>query len=234
MKNYKKAQAVLLPTTEETELFSVNKYHKPQQGDGVDIINQNLHIINDNEIKEDDWCLVGVYPHQKVKQCAELTYSQDGRTVNGYLFTDKTKHSASDCKKIIATTDPKLTQDSRAYISGLVNIPEPSQQFIEEYIDSYNKGTQIVDVLVEYEQKYETVHKGQIGFPEDDISWWVDKLKINPDNTITIKESKSSWDREEVEAKLFELLKDIQSDETLLEHYAGEYKEFNKWTKKSL
>lgn len=226
MKNYKKAQVVLLLTTEETELFNVNKHHKPQQGDGVDIINQHLHITNDNEIKEDDWCLVGVYPHQKVKQCAELTYSQDGKTVNGYLFTDKTKHSASDCKKVIATTDPKLTQDSRAYISGLMGrpepLPKPSHQFT---IDFYNKGTQIIDVSVECERIPWNLDTNGSLKQEEEFG-----LKINPDNTITIKESKESWNREEVINLMWEAYK---HSNTIFEE-EGLRREFDKWIEKNL
>ena len=78
------------------------------------------------------------------------------------------------------------------------NFPTPSQQFITKYIEEYNKGNIIADVLVEYKRVFETVAKGMIGHPEDDISWWNEKLKINPkDNTITIKKLKDSWNREE-------------------------------------
>ena len=66
-------------------------------------------------------------------------------------------------------------------------------------IEEYNKGNIIADVLVEYKRVFETITKGMIGHPEDDISWWNEKLKINPnDNNITIKKLKDSWNREEV------------------------------------
>ena len=62
-------------------------------------------------------------------------------------------------------------------------LPKPSQSFIEKYIEKYNKGEQITDVLVEYWAHTEE-------HPQ---------LKINPkDNTITIKPVKDSWNREEV------------------------------------
>ena len=49
----------LLPTDKPSRLFITDNklfnYHKPQQGDGVKIINQNIYITSDEEIKEEDW-----------------------------------------------------------------------------------------------------------------------------------------------------------------------------------
>ena len=33
-----------------------------------------------------------------------------------------------------------------------IPLPQPSQQFIEKYIEEYNKGQQITECLVEYEE----------------------------------------------------------------------------------
>ena len=97
--------------------------------------------------------------------------------------------------KIIATTDISL------------KLPQPSQQFIEKYIESYNKGEIITDVLVEYH--------GSFGHYDGD-TWYAPK--VNPkDNTITIKKLKDSWNREEV-IKLLNILNNtlnIGSDLTL-------------------
>jgi hypothetical protein len=234
MKNYKRAQAVMLPTTEETDLFIVNKqlfnYHKHQQGDGVSAINQHLHIISDDEIKEDAWCLVGVYPHQKVKQCAELAYSQDGKTVNGYLFTDGTKHTASECKKVIVTTDRKLTEDNRTYISGLMGkpnrLPQPSQQFIEKYIEFYNRGVVLSDVLVKYERIPWNLDEYGSLIEEEEL-----RLKINPDNTITIKELKETWNRKEVINLMWQAYK---HSNTIFEEEEGLRREFDKRIEENL
>ena len=85
--------------------------------------------------------------------------------------------------KIIATTDTSL------------NLPQPSQQFIEKYIQAYNKGEIITDVLVEYEADLSTITKVDYG-----LQHWDYKLKINSkDNTITIKKLKDNWSREELE-----------------------------------
>ena len=89
---------------------------------------------------------------------------------NGLKFID------DYCKKVIATTDTSL------------GLPQPSKQFIEKYIEEYNKGNIITDVLVEYE------------YLLDDravLPYW--NLKVNTkDNTITIKKLKETYNKEEL------------------------------------
>ncbi len=93
-------------------------------------------------------------------------------------------------RKIIATTDSSLIiinnkLDSRDLLHTLI-LPQPSQSFIEKYIEKYNKGEKIADVMVEYE----SINSHVLGLI---------RLKVNPkDNTITIKPIKDSWNREEV------------------------------------
>lgn len=75
-------------------------------------------------------------------------------------------------------------------------IPHPSQSFIEKFVEEYNKGNVITEVMVEYEYSYRKNDDGEdIGFPVHEPL----VLKINPkDNTITIRKIKDSWSREEV------------------------------------
>ena len=80
-------------------------------------------------------------------------------------------------KEILSSTDVSL------------GLPQPSQQFIEKYIEEYNRGNIITDVFVEYENKFD-----EYGY---DIIKSI--LKINPkDNTITIKKVKETYTREEL------------------------------------
>lgn len=88
-----------------------------------------------------------------------------------------TDNALKSTKKIIATTDKTL------------NLPSPTQDFIEKYIKSYNEGNEITDVLVEYEKHY-----GSSNFEHDNYY----APKINQDNTITILQAKESWSREEL------------------------------------
>lgn len=180
---------------------------------------QHLYITSDDEIKEADWYLepnVDVKPTQ-CKKVSELT---------------------NDDRKIIATTDTSLhipyvtPGNENLDIYEYSILPKPSQQFIEKYIESYNKDNIITDVSVEYEDYWEKEYYPNGVFMGNKILR--ERLKINPDNTITIKSTKNSWNREEIEKKLFELLQDISADETLLEHYSGDYREFKNWIKQNL
>lgn len=79
----------------------------------------------------------------------------------------------SNWRKIIATTNESL------------GLPQLSKQFIEKYIEEYNKGNQITEVLVEITDSY----------LESDYKF---KLKLDSQNQITIRKQKDSWSREEV------------------------------------
>ena len=94
-------------------------------------------------------------------------------------------------REVLATTDTSLMIEGKLW-KTTTNSPQPSQQFIEKYIESYNKVEVITDVLVEYELHIE--HNGRI----NNETKMYETLKINPDNTINIKLSKDSWNKEEV------------------------------------
>jgi hypothetical protein len=94
----------LLPTSQPSRLFIINGklyyYHKPQQGDGVNEINQNIYITSNEEIKEGDWCYQVELNDNKVDKCYDVTLYHTW-TNNG---VDKTRKF----KKIILTTDQDL------------------------------------------------------------------------------------------------------------------------------
>ena len=97
------------------------------------------------------------------------TYINQGDTVKGDLII-------------------KRGSDYTTGLKGRINLPQPSQQFIQKYIEEYNKGNIITDVLVEYE------------YLLDDravLPYW--NLKVNTkDNTITIKKLKETYNKEEL------------------------------------
>jgi len=87
----------------------------------------------------------------------------------------------TDYRKIIATTNKDL------------GLPQLSQEFIQQYVDEFNKGNIIKTVEVEY-----NVH----GFGTFDMTGLHQQttsiLKINSDNTIGIKLIKDNFSRAEV------------------------------------
>ena len=184
----KKCKIIMLPTNQKTKYLMV--YSDVEKTKGKLILNglkndeykeyQNIYIISDDKIKGSDYCY-SYKTNKIVKSTCDV--SREANKNIGFW------------KKVIATTDKSLSQTNRT------EIPQPSQQFIQKFVEEYNKGNIIADVLVEYKRVFETVAKGMIGHPEDDISWWNEKLKINPnDNTITIKKLKDSWNRKEYAA----------------------------------
>ena len=120
---------------------------------------------------------------------------------SGYYYKEKLDGRDTKCfclnivlsEKIIATTDISLVKE--------YNLPEPSQSFIQKYIEEYNRGNIITDVLVEYLENYtleyyESAIENKRLAQKTNIK---ETLKVNPkDNTITIKKAKDSYTREEV------------------------------------
>ena len=146
MRSFKNAKVVMLPTNETKGDFSKERIYPcllkyswmfDENETGKLIYSdsnirtptqlQHLYIISDDEIKENNTHFYN--PHS-----GQLHISGN--------HTDYIAINKNGCKKIIATTDVSL------------GLPQPSQQFIEKYIEEYNKDNIITDVLVEYENVY--------------------------------------------------------------------------------
>ena len=150
---------------------------------------QHLYIIsNDEKPNKGDYYIIDNIP--EVLQNNDLVFIDD------------------NCRKVIATTDKSLIIESE-YKSidfgkqcNYFLLPQPSQQFIEKYIEEYNKGNVITDVLVEYNY-----------FLDDNsvLPYW--NLKVNPkDNTITIKKLKENYTKEELAQILEKFISFIWSE----------------------
>ena len=118
-------------------------------------------------------------------------------------------------REVLATTDTSL------------NLPQPSQQFIEKFVEEYNCNNIITDVLVEYNYNPDLDNNWDLTKTNDifkfntkkEFNDYVNSVKTNPkDNTITIKKVKDSYSREEVIEfgnKVKEYCKDGWKEETL-------------------
>ena len=204
----------MLPTNQKSRLFkgggSLNYLsHTVDDGEGWRSP-QHLYIISDDEIKENGTHFYNPHSGQLHKSGSHTDY----KAVNN-----------NSCKKIIATTDISLEPRNLYGNSGLfkTKLPQPSQQFIEKYIEEYNRGNIITDVLVEYQTDFKSetkLYMLSIGDNPDDFEYGEPTVKINPkDNTITIKKVKDSYTREEVE-----MLLDEQASKTtaeMLEKFKG-------------
>lgn len=184
--SFKKCKVVMLSTNEKAQKGQLaildNRLITIMSEFQIFAKPKHLYITSDEEIKEGDWFIFD----RVFKSICRV----DSIILNNIETCDK---------KIIATTDTSLKIKTFYEIEGNqeISLPQPSQQFIEKYIEEYNKSNVITDVLVEYIDNGE---EGWSGSNEDGEPIWNEKieLKVNPkDNTITIKKVKDSWNREE-------------------------------------
>lgn len=173
-KFYKKHQVIMLPVEKGTtdhlwlDLKETNKLYKGRTEKEGKWQRQHLYITSDKEIKKGDWFVRGY-------RLLQATFNF-GPVDNNNINIDK---------KILATTNSSLciTKQNGNLGQAIILLNRPSDAFIQKYIEEYNKGNVITDVMVEYEMnKYPDLHNVK----ED--------LKVAPDNTITIKSVPESWD----------------------------------------
>jgi len=215
----RKAQVVMLATKETIagNMLCIDKksnnLHMINPDENFDIP-QHLYFLYDEEIKEDDWCLidnnVGISTGYQILKC-DKSDSKNG----WYYFGDM---KTGRCKKIIATTNPELNwiKDKYKIQAPLENLPRPSDKFIQKFIEEYNKGNIITEVMVEYEEYKIKGFAGGEGF----------QLKIAPDNTITIHPVEKNSDL------LFDLIFNVDYQDfkgnSEMGPYIGDFREYLK------
>ena len=180
----------------------------------------HLFITSDDKIEVGDWLIYQnkVYHHSK-------------NSFQGVDFTE--------CKKIIATTDTSLSI-STYYPQFTVDkspietkFPQPSQSFIQKFIEAYNKGESIEEVMVEYEKFCDGRCSCNHGVPDDEFYCYSELFipKVNAkDNTIAISKIKDSWSREEVETLVNKFRKDFPLHRGI---QITDY-QFNRWVSENL
>ncbi len=191
----KKCKVVMLATNEKAKLYLTTTgklciCSNEIVSHGAKGTNQHLYILSNENIKEGDW------------------YIDDTDIIRQSITSDKKYwDNRKDYGKIIATTDNSLVirYDGTTSISENWNksLPQPSNSFIEKYIERYNSGAIITDVMVEYK---DIGGEEWSGDAEHGEPFWNEilRLKVNPkDNTITIKSVKDSWNREEVKELIY-------------------------------
>jgi hypothetical protein len=148
-------------------LITNNEFYKPN----IYWQPQHLYFLSDDEIKEGDYW-----------------FNLDDNTINNDISLYKLANNAPSCKKIIATTDESLTTEKQ-YKSGWgakINLPRPSNEFLKKFCELGG----VDKVLVEYE-KVSRLMSADIVEKENwtllkDHKFTFERLKVAPDNTITI------------------------------------------------
>lgn len=207
MSKMKKCQVVMLPTNEKVNgCIAIDESHNKielvwDNCEHEDYKYFHIYVLSDDEIKEGDWCIL-LDDYGTVMSKPQQYNDPSKQVLNNGL------------RKIIATTDISLLYsqertergkfENLSFEKGIhsanfkpTGISQPSLSFIQKYVEEYNKGNIIKDVLVEYEIKHQKLATGEliIGSSAD----YNLQLKVNSkDNTITIKKVKDSWSREEI------------------------------------
>lgn len=158
--------------------------------DTIDVFKpQHLYFLSDEEIKEGDYVI----------------------DETGLFGPVEREDVLINPKKIIATTDflTRIEHDeSVPYPKGIQHIlPKPSNEFLKMYCELEG----IDEVLVEYEEYTETKYSSNI-----DISIPAIKLKVAPDNTITIKPIESKLIQSQMKQKKI-LIKKLEEIERIIE-----------------
>ncbi len=231
---YKKCRVVLLPSLEKAPLMiDLNEsswsdtykkllYSKNFDFDEFDHTKnfthtnkQHLYILSDDKIKEGDF-----YYLEKVG----VRGSSSGIYKCESNIGSKLNTLATNCKKVIATTDYTLLNDDD-FINSVTpfrNLPELSQQFIQQYVEAYNNGMPIEEVDVEYRLVDYAVE-------DDPNSSFKYGVITNSDNTINIKLLKDIWTREEVIKLLYSFGNKMESSE-----YNEPYWRYDNWIEENL
>lgn len=145
-KHYIDAKVVIIDSEEVTFLFKKSKAeleynHKPPFY-GVNELGwkyQDMYILSDEKPIEEDW--VYDYAHDKIGKFNKLV-------VDGGDFSDHAKKIISSTKKL-ESKDWFLSAYECQYVPKYTRqIPK---EFFEEFVESYNNGNKITDVLVEVE-----------------------------------------------------------------------------------
>lgn len=107
---------------------------------------QHHYITSDEEIKKGDWFLTNQNGHWELQKCQKVC--EDGMIMSFEeeiaMFQEDTYFvfKPENCRKIIATTDTSL------------GLPQPSQAFIEKYIEEYNKNNKVEYICKNCNEKY--------------------------------------------------------------------------------
>ncbi len=118
-----------------------------------------------------------ILSNEEIKK-GEYVYTNSPSVLKSHQDFPLNHYAKKDFKKVIATTDESL------------NLPRPSDSFIKKYCELGG----IDEVLVDYEENWVNDYM--------DAGYYEYKLKVAPDNTITIHPIKSTYTREEIQLKV--------------------------------
>lgn len=188
-KFYQKAKVVMLPTEKASHVHFVTS--KDNIGDNYENKDGKLIPLKTNKLLYADQVTEYGFPprhlyflSEEEPKVGEWGYNKELNIV-GQISLNSDK---SEWKKIIATTDESLVDNPGSYdaftdkVWNQKFLPRPSDDFLQAYCKANGK---INGVLVEYESDFSA--EVQFIGKTQTTPIYPYKLKVSPDNTITIK-----------------------------------------------
>lgn len=102
-------------------------------------LNQHLYILSDEEIKEGDWFIWNDSVELRLDKMYKMLKKHDWAIK--YI----------EAKKIIATTNPELHKPGYESVKHPSYIPKLPTDFIEKYVEEWNKRNVIKQIELDYE-----------------------------------------------------------------------------------
>jgi hypothetical protein len=183
-----KCQMVMLPTKKANSLSKDNygRLYLGNYPEDKNNLNQHIYILSDNiksfNIPKGSWFY----------DTRDKTISNNSLAISQFSVL------------IIATTDTSLMILSHNGRIGYT-LPQPSPQFIQKYVELYNRGEVIDRVMVDYEEsKCKCLSCGRSIASTCEYTYKCNiqiissEPKVDKNNYITITKVKDSWSREEV------------------------------------
>lgn len=143
----KRCKIILLPTNNDNEvwenIYGFNDVPEYLKG-------HHFYLVTNEEIKQGDWFITknGSTFEDTVMKC-------DNESI--YFANNSMINKEKIYNKIIVTTDRLLVNDNNSDPDKIEDtgeyIPYPSKEFIEEYIQHYDKMKETIDVIITYEVK---------------------------------------------------------------------------------
>jgi hypothetical protein len=135
---------------------------------------QHLYILSNEEIKIRDWCI--------------MLDSFGNVFSNPQQYTNpETQHLNKGLRKIVATTDSSLgyTDLRVSPVPNFCDLPQIPRPFIQYFIEEYNQGNIVKEVLIEIE-KTNFKPDFSIGYHEPGSYNYKWKIKVDQDNKVNI------------------------------------------------
>ena len=191
---------------------------------------QHLYVVSDEHPHQGNWCITnyGIDQVNSVGSGGIRYFNKLSMCWNKHEF------ESAGVKKIIGITDKDLwsktlIEDTQTFLNK--PLPTVSNSFINKYIEQYNAGTPIVDVLVEFNEpvcKCNSVEKlmkccfatnggedCQAPNPNNDFYGLRPKLR---GNELIITKVKNNWDTSDVEQMMSNIALDAYTAGRKNEH----------------